>query len=458
MNPSNLTINPLMLLAERAFQWEQSALTPEMESAVRYAVLDWFATTLPGTVERPAQLVATAVSSLEGSGRALCYVTGKSMDPRSAALINATASHIVEFDDIFRDGGYHPGSATVATAIAMAQQHNCSYETFCRAIIAGYEVGCRISLAIQPSHYEKWHISSTLSTMGAATTAAVILGCDSEKIGHSISLATSFASGHQQNLMGAGMAKSMHLGHAAEAGILAAYAAWKGVTGSADALHGEKGYAAATSCSAGDWQSALSGFGEWTPIQNMTIKAHGCCGHIFAALDGIEHINQQYGLNIDQIAEINVGGYGATKTMCDRANPLTAQEARFSAQYCVAAKLVMGSVRLEAFREDALGNPAIRELMTLINVEQDPECAAAYPKRRMTRLRIRLKDGRLIEHFQKNRKGDPEEPLSIEERISKFDELVSPVIGSESTSALKKAVLEERTFEFLRSEITNPPG
>ena len=98
------------------------------------------------------------------------------------------------------------------------------------------------------------------------------LGADAQRIAHAIALASSFAGGHQQNLQGEGMAKALHPGHAADAGILAGIAAAGGVTASLDSLHGDKGFAAATSASSGDWAAALEGLGEWTPIMHMTVK------------------------------------------------------------------------------------------------------------------------------------------------------------------------------------------
>ena len=110
----------------------------DVRDAVRHATLDWFATTIPGTVRPPSTLLA-AGNLGAGSGNAVCYVTGHRISPRGAAFINGTASHTVEFDDIFRDGGYHPGSPTIAAALAVAQDIGASRDLFDRAVIAGYD-------------------------------------------------------------------------------------------------------------------------------------------------------------------------------------------------------------------------------------------------------------------------------------------------------------------------------
>lgn len=433
--------NPLTVLADAAAGWRTRDLPREVEWAARRALLDWFAATLPGCSQAPALLLADAIAPDEGTGDAACYVDGRPGSARRAALLNAVASHALEFDDIYRDGGYHPGSSTVAAALALAQDRRVPLAQLHRAIIAGYEVGCRVSLAVQPSHYAFWHTTSTVGTIGAAAAAAIVLDCSAEQVAHAIALASSFAGGHQQNLRDAGMAKALHAGHAAEAGLLAGLAAAKGLTGSLDSLHGAQGFAAATSASSGDWSAALEGIGDWTPIARMTVKNHGCCGHIFPAIDGLEQMRRQGLPSADEIAAIHIEGYGATYQMCDRPAPKSAQDARFSIQYCIAAHMILGAVRLDAFRPAALGRADIRSLMRRITVAEAPDLAAGYPRKRMARISVRVRDGSEVKHFQLTRKGDPEDPLSDHELIAKFDELASVALSPRSTSELRDLLL-----------------
>jgi 2-methylcitrate dehydratase PrpD len=437
---------PLLQLAALAAEWQSKPLDPLVSTSVRHATLDWFATTLPGTVRAPATLLAAA-SLGAGAGNALCYTSGNRVSARTAAFVNATASHTVEFDDIFRDGGYHPGSPTIAAALALAQEIGASREAFDRAVIGGYEVGCRIAMALQPSHYDNWHITSTVGTMGAAAAGAMLLGCDRHGIANAIAIASSFAGGHQQNLQGQSMVKAMHPGHAADAGLLAAFAAAAGATGASDSLDGPKGYAVATTSSGnGNWAAALEGAGDWTPITRMTVKIHGCCGHIFAALDALETLQGEHGFGPDDIAKIHVEGYGPTKDICDRPSPTIAQEARFSLQYCLAAQMILGGVRLAAFEQEALTNPEIRAIMPRITVARAEDLAAAYPRQRMARLHLTLTDGRSFSHFQPTRRGDPERPIQREELIAKYEELAGPVLTPDALTALRLTILDGQSL------------
>ncbi len=432
--------NPLLVLADHAVSWRNRPLPPEVAHHARRALVDWFAALLPGCSRPPATLLAAALAAERGPGRSICYVDGKAGPLRHAALLNATASHTVEFDDIFRDAGYHPACPTIPPALAAMQQQGGGMEMLLRAITAGYEVSCRIGMAVQPSHYRYWHTTGTVGTFGAAAATALVLGCDAQRMAHAIATAATFAGGLQQAFLSDGMSKPLHPGHAADAGALAAIGAAAGVTGALDVLHGPKGFAAATSDDTGKWEAAFADLGQRICITEMTFKNHGCCGHIFAALDAVDDLRREHGFAADDVAAIHVGGYGPTKTVCDRPEARTEQECRFSTQYCMGALLVLGGVRLAAFAPENLANPAIRAIMPRVTVELDPELADAYPARRAARVRLSLQNGRVLERFQPTRKGDPDAPLSDADLSAKFEELVAPVLGAGPASALLEAL------------------
>ena len=115
----------------------------------------------------------------------------------------------------------------------------------------------------------------------------------------------------------------------------------------------------------------------------------------------------------------------------------------FSVQYCLTAQLVLGVVRLDAFRPETLNRDDIRSLMPLITVAEDMELSSAYPKKRMARVCLRLNDGREFEHFQRTRKGDPEDPLSDAELVAKFEELATTVVTKADADALRQCILHE---------------
>ena len=105
-------------IPERALHW------------AKRAVIDWCATTAPGSVLQPASGLTQALAEDIGHGKARLFPSGGVATVRTAAIINAAASHTVEFDDIFRDAIYHPSTPVVSTALAVAEGENLSGEEF----------------------------------------------------------------------------------------------------------------------------------------------------------------------------------------------------------------------------------------------------------------------------------------------------------------------------------------
>lgn len=432
--------NPLTVLATHAASWRDRRADASLAHHARRALVDWFGCLVAGASRPPATLIAAALADETQGGGAVCYVTGGRVPLRHAALVNGTASHTVEFDDIYRGAVYHPGCPTIAAALAAAQARGRDMEALLRAIIAGYEVSCRIGLAVQPSHYDFWHTTGTVGTFGAAAAASVILDSDVERTAHALAIAASMASGLQQAFRGEGMSKPLHAGHAAEAGALAALAASRGMTGALDVLHGPAGFAAATSEDTGKWETALATVGRPFAIADMTFKNHGCCGHIFAALDAVDALRREHGFRAEDVVAVSVGSYRATREVCDRPHAVTEQDCRFSTQYTVATLLRCGAVRLAAFAPERLADPATRALMARVSVHVDPACAAAFPVQRSARVEIRLADGRVVARYQATRRGDPDAPLSDADLSAKFLELTEAAVGSAEARALLDAL------------------
>ncbi|HZT64041.1 MAG TPA: MmgE/PrpD family protein, partial [Burkholderiales bacterium] len=297
----------------------------------------------------------------------------------------------------------------------------------------------RIAAAMGRAHYKYWHNTGTIGCFGAASAAAEIIGLDRVRFAHALATVTTFAAGLQQAFRSDSMSKPMHAGRAAEAGVTAALAAARGVTGSLDIVEGEAGFGRAMGyADAGegpDWERALATLGEDFHICRMTVKNHACCGHAFAAIDGALALKARMGVSAKEIARVRVGGYRATLEVAGIAEPATAAEARFSTPYLVATALTHGSVRLAAFEQPRLGNAETRSLMRRVELALDPAVDAAFPAQRSARVAIESRDGRRAEHFQPTRKGDPDMPLSDAELDAKYLELAAPVLGEEKARA-----------------------
>ncbi len=421
-------------IADYAIREQTSKLPTDVIHHAKRAVIDWYASLLPGSLVTPAILLEQALAEDLDRGRALLG-SGRRATLRAAALINGAASHSVEFDDIYRDAGYHPGSPVISAALAAAQAHGVSGLTFLRGVIVGYEISTRIGEAVMPSHYKYWHTTATVGTFGAAAAVATELGASKEQFMHALATSGTFAAGLQQAFRSQAMSKPLHGGHAAEAGALAAMAAAKGVTGALEILEGEVGFGAAMSVKP-DWAKATAGLGRDYHIIQMTFKNHGCCGHTFPSIDGVLHLQREHGFTHKDIKKIRLATYKAGLDIIDNSRPEGDYQAKFSIQYTVAHALVHGSVRLNAFLPERLNDADVRALMSKIEAVADPELSKGYPTQRASQVEIETNDGRKFAHFQPYRKGDPELPLTDEELNGKFLELASPVIGDDAARRL----------------------
>jgi 2-methylcitrate dehydratase PrpD len=420
--------------ARFAVAYRAAPMSAEVIHHARRAVIDWHAAALPGAVQAPATSLEKALADEIGHGNAR-LVLGTPATVRAAVLINGTASHIVEVDDIYREAIYHPGAPTIAAALALAQAKKVSGETFLRAVVVGYEVSTRIGAAMGRAHYRYWHNTGTIGCFGSAAAAAEILGLDEVRFAHALATVATFAAGLQQAFRMDSMSKPLHAGRAAEAGVTAALAAAEGVTGSLDILEGDAGLGRAMS-DGPDWQKAVATLGQDFHITRITFKNHACCGHTFAPIDGALALQSQHGVRPDDIERIDIGTYKAALEVAGYDNPQTPAEARFSVKYTVASALTHGSVRLAAFEPARMADAATRALMQRIALAVDPELDAAFPGQRAAHIRMQLRDGRVLTHLQPTRKGDPEQPLTDVELEQKFLELAVPVLGNEAASVL----------------------
>jgi 2-methylcitrate dehydratase PrpD len=415
-------------------QMRDAPLAPAVVHHAKRAVIDWMAAALPGAIVPPATALEAALGEELDHGAARLFL-GRPATVRAAALINGTAAHTMELDDIFRDGIYHPGAPTIPAALALAQAGGASGNDFLRAVIAGYEVSTRIGRAMGRAHYRYWHNTGTIGVFGACAAGARALNLDRMRTAHALATVTTFAAGLQQAFRMDSMSKPLHAGRAAEAGVTAALAAREGVTGSLDAIEGDAGFGRAMS-DGPDWAKAFATLGEDFHITRMTFKNHACCGHTFAAIDGALAAQAALGVTADDIARVRIGSYRAAVEVSGVEDPRTPAEARFSIKYVVAHALRHGSVRLAAFEPAPLADPATRVLMQRINASIDAELDAAFPAQRAARVVLEARDGRGHALLQPTRKGDPDAPLSDAELEAKYLELAVPVLGDPRARAL----------------------
>ncbi|MHB8991769.1 MAG: MmgE/PrpD family protein [Chloroflexota bacterium] len=414
---------------------------PENARIAAYRVfLDWLGNAYAGAATPTGKIVYDLVAEEGGTPEAALIGYGASSSAVRAAMVNGATSHIVEFDDIYKNAIYHPGSPTIAAAMAVAQKLRVDGKKLIAGIVAGYEVGTRVGEAIMPSHYKYWHITGTAGTFGAAAAAGNVLGLSAEQMSWALGNAGSQASGLWQFLEdGTMMTKPLHTAKAASNGVLAALLAKRGFNGATRILEGEKGFCNATST---DWSfdKVLPTLGQHYNVVDTTFKAYASCGHTHPAIDCTYAIMAKHGVKPEDVESILVRTYSVAHNIAGRSNPQTTYQAKFSIPFCVATVLRFGRVGMAEFEQERVLDPETVAVMRLVTVEPDPELSAIAPAKRPAIVEITTKSGQRYSHRVDFRKGDPENPPTTKELQDKFRGLASATLSSQEIEATLAAI------------------
>ena len=148
----------------------------------------------------PAILLERALAAefpAAAGGTTARLALGRPAPARLAALINGSAAHTAEVDDIYRDGIYHPGAPTIAAALAVAQARGLSGEALLRAVVVGYEISTRIGAAMGRDHYRYFHNTGAIGCFGAAAAVAELLQVDELRFARALATVATFSAALQ---------------------------------------------------------------------------------------------------------------------------------------------------------------------------------------------------------------------------------------------------------------------
>ena len=324
--------------------------------------------------------------------------------------MNGTAAHVLELDDIYAPGLFHPGAPVIAAALAVADQRDTTFGRLLRAIVVGYEVGGRLAADLGPTHYRHWHTTGTAGAVAAAAAAGDLFDLDAARLAHALSLAATTAGGVQQTFRSDAAGKPLHAGAAAQSGVVAVAAARGGVTGAADVLEAPAGFAAATGTTT-DWSVSRSTDDALLVVEQVTVKPYPCCGHTFAAIDGALELRAK-GVRAEDVEHVVVDTYATAIATAGITDPRTDAERRFSIGHLVSAALVLGADGM--FAASAATDTVVQRLVPRVHLEVDGTIDGRFPARRGARVQVELADGQRLAADVPDRSGSPERPLSAD--------------------------------------------
>ncbi|MHB1162807.1 MAG: MmgE/PrpD family protein [Chloroflexota bacterium] len=400
-------------------------LNPRILEDASYFLLDCLGSIVAGTGTRPGSIVLAHAAEQQGAHSSVLGLKERK-STQTAAFANGALGHITETDDVHRGAVLHPGVVVIPAALAVAERLGSPGIDFLTSVVLGYEVVIRIGESVGTSHYYYWHNTSTCGTFGAAAAAGWLLGLSKQQMVWALGNAGSLSSGLWQFNEDGAMAKHLHAGHAASSGVMAAELAARDFTGTRFVLEGKRGLYAATSTDARPERvtEGLAPGMERYKISESVIKPYSSCRHTHAPVDLALALRQATGLTPDRIARVEIDSYQATLDLTDNPSPGHEYAAKFSVQYCVAAALALGRLTLGDFGPEAISDSTIRELMSRIEARVDPEIQARYPREWCCRVTITSSEGERFQRFTAAPRGDPENPLSLEELRAKFRSLL----------------------------------
>ena len=329
-------------------------------AAARNALIDFFACAIAGASDRTTDLLAQAIGA-QAPGEAILIGSAARTDPLAAAVVNAYAGHVLDYDDVHSSVRGHPTTVIIPALLALASERALTAETLIAAYIVGLEAMARLGLSLGSRHYENgFHATATLGPIGAAAAICHLIQATPEQTAVALGLAATQSSGLR--LQFGFDAKPYHAGMAARSGLLAARLAMAGFGGAPDFLDNPVGFHSAYAFGAGRPEAVLEHWGDpWQIVSpGLTLKAYPCCtaSHPVAWL-GIELHRE--GLEADAIESIAFTYPPGADAALVVTHPSNGIEARFSPEYVFSAALIDGALRLDHFDEQ----PVSPRLMAL---------------------------------------------------------------------------------------------
>lgn len=434
-------------LAEFCAGIRAQELPPEVVQRTRLLILD-----LTGSMVR-ARRDAESTPALLAMARAMGFVGGNARvfadahgyTPAGAALVNGVLAHSLDFDDTHAAGTLHPGAPVIPAALAAGEMAGTSGAEVLAAIVAGYEVTCRIAVALPAGdHYQRgFHPTATCGVFGAAAAAARVFGLDSAGVASALGIALSQSAGSLQFLANGAWTKRFQVGWAALGGLVAATLAREGFKGAAAALEGKHGFFAAYAPHPVPAR-AVQDLGQVFELMATAVKPYPSCRYGHAGIDAVLALRARHHFKPEDIERVTYGLSHAGMLLvgepaAKKANPQNVVDAQFSGPFVLSAALVTGAMNWDSYK--LLQDAAIRRLLPRVRCEHDPEIEVEFPANMSGKVTIEAQ-GRAFTHKVVVPKGEPGNFLTEDELRAKFASLADPVLGATNAAGLAGMILE----------------
>src|SRR5205814_9111847 len=323
---------------------------------------------------RPSLLKMLEALALDTGGESTVFGDAKTRTPAVAALLNGALGHSLDFDDTHADSSLHASAPVVPAAFAVGELVGASGRDVLTAIVAGYEVCCRLGNALDPtSHYARgFHPTATAGTYGAAAAAAKLFGLSKQQIIAAFGVSGSQAAGSLQFLVNGAWNKRYQVGAAAMNGLIAATLARNDFVGATEAVAGKHGLLVGYRDTPHP-DKAVKGLGNSYETMKIGVKPYPSCRYTHAALDAIIAMRREHNLTPAQVKRVEVGlhrnGITLTGDAATKRHPTSIVGGQFSMYFTGAVALDQGRFGWDDY--DRLGDATVDALAEKFDVVQD---------------------------------------------------------------------------------------
>jgi 2-methylcitrate dehydratase PrpD len=289
-----------------------------------------------------------------------------------------------------------------------------------------------------------WHSGSVFGTHAAAAASGKLFGLTAGQFEDALGLAATQSCG----LMAAqyeAMSKRMHHGFSARNGLYAAHLAAGGYTGIQRVFEREYGGFLSTfgEGHSPDASQVADALGARWETERIVVKPYAAMGALHAPLDCLFDLQKQRPFTAGEVRTIEVDmshaafhhGWWVLK------RPIAPIAAQMNVGYALAVAVIDGAAMLRQFAPGRINGDDVWALIPKIVARHEPAFDAAGPLARgMTRMRVLLEDGSILETMRKMPKAIAE-PLNTEAVVAKYRTLTDGIVDRARQSAIAEAVL-----------------
>jgi len=426
---------------------EYDDIPEDVRSLAKQFILDGLGIAIRADTKESSQAVKEGADEvLSGVPECTVWATGERESATYAAFVNATFVHTLELDDTHREAVVHPGAPIIPTAFAVAERERASGRDLLTAVVAGYEVTCRLGMALNNHrvHLERgFHGTATCGVFGAAVAGGLLSGLDGDDLENLLGITLSQASGSLQYKDNGAWTKRIHPGLAARDAILAIGLAKHGFRGATEPLIGKHGFLNMFGVKA-DRSRLTEGLGDDYEIRKTGIKPYACCRYIHPAVDATLEVIEAHDIDPDEIESISIStfesAYELSQPREQKIRPQNTVDAQFSPQYTIAVTVADRQALAAQFSHKRIEDTDLHSLMDLISVREDKSMTAQYPESWPTSVELKT-NRRTITATCDSPSGEPESRLSEPEIIDKFQSLTVPMMTASDRDRFVTAVL-----------------